>query len=158
MRQRDLRCRRRAERGGDAGNDLHRHAHRVAGLNFLPAAAEHERIAALEAHDVAPGERLAHQERVDFFLGQGVPGTAFGDRDELRLRPRESEDRRLDQPVMHDQVGMGDQPSSAQCQQVRIARARADEVNGANFIHARQMRAAPQHHQRECLSGWLGQL
>jgi hypothetical protein len=59
---------------------------------------------------------------------------------------------------VHDQFGARDQPRGAQRQQVRIARARADKLNGADLFHPRQMRAASQHRQRECLSGWLGEL
>ena len=84
--ERDLRRGGGAERRGDAGDDLDRHARGAAGLGFLAAAAEHERIAALEAHDVAPGERLAHQQRVDRVLRQRVARAALGDRDQLRHR------------------------------------------------------------------------
>ena len=47
--------RRRRDRARDAGHDFERHAGRDARLGLLAAAAEHERVAALEPHDRAAG-------------------------------------------------------------------------------------------------------
>jgi len=44
----------------------------MAGLRLLAAAPEDERIAAFQPHDIVPGQRLAHQQRVDLMLLQGV--------------------------------------------------------------------------------------
>jgi hypothetical protein len=77
VRQRDLRGGRRAERRGDTGDDLDRHARSAARLGLFSAATEHERVAALEPYDVASHERLANQQRVDCVLRQRVPRAAL---------------------------------------------------------------------------------
>ena len=82
MRQRNLRGGRGSECRRYARHDLDRHAGGAAGFGLLAAATEHERIAALQAHHVATGERLAHQQRVDLMLRQSVAGAALCYRDE----------------------------------------------------------------------------
>jgi hypothetical protein len=68
------------------------------------------------------------------------------------------EHRRIDQPVVHDQPDRAEQPRGAQGQQIRIARARADEVDCAHFGHGGHMAMCPVTSQRECVGRALGQL
>ena len=53
----------RGDAGGDAGHDLERDPVRRAGLRLLAAAAEDERVAALEAHDGLAGRARARRSR-----------------------------------------------------------------------------------------------
>ena len=63
MGQRHADRRRRGEAGGDAVDDLDLEAERAQVRDFLAAAAEHERIAALEANDALAAHRLAAIKR-----------------------------------------------------------------------------------------------
>ncbi len=64
----DARVRGDPERRGDAGHDLERDARGREGLGLLGAAAEQERIAALEAHDAEPRAREIDERGVDLGL------------------------------------------------------------------------------------------
>ena len=54
--------------GGHARHDLERHARGAQRLGLLAAAAEHERVAALEPHDPLAGLPELDQQRVDVLL------------------------------------------------------------------------------------------
>ena len=56
----------------DAGHDLDGDAGGDAGERLLAAAAEHERVAALEADDAPPGARVLDEQPVDLVLGERV--------------------------------------------------------------------------------------
>jgi hypothetical protein len=77
----------------------------------------------------APRQGFAHQQRVDRVLRHGVVRPALGDGNEFGIGPGKRENGRIDQAVMHDEAGTLDQPRGAQRQQIRIARACADEVD-----------------------------
>ena len=62
---------RRRERRTDPGNDRHRHSGGNAGEPLLAAAAEHERVAALQAHHPLAGQRPLDDDRVDLVLASG---------------------------------------------------------------------------------------
>jgi hypothetical protein len=98
----------------------------IPGTTFA-AAPEDERIAALQPDDFAPGQRLAHQERVDCVLRHSVARTLLGHRDELGPDGNQRENRRIDQPVVDDQFGLAQQPCGAHRQQVGIARTGTDQ-------------------------------
>src|SRR3712207_8789910 len=49
-------------------SDLDRYARRHTGLELLPPAAEHERVAALEPDHPLAGQRVLDQQRVDLLL------------------------------------------------------------------------------------------
>ena len=57
--------------GGDAGDDLERDAGGGQRLGLLAAAAEDERVAALEPDDAAPRLRALDHQRLDLRLGVG---------------------------------------------------------------------------------------
>ena len=97
----------RADGAGDAGHDLERDAGRGERLGLLAAAAEHERVAALQPHDASRPVRPAlDEQRVDLVLGEvdlaraPCPPTM-----QLGAGGREVEQRRRRQPVVHDDVG-----------------------------------------------------
>ena len=72
---RDAGVRRRPDGAGDAGDDLERDPGGGQGLGLLAAAAEHERIAALEAHDAAGATPGLDEHLVDLLLGEvDLPG------------------------------------------------------------------------------------
>ena len=88
MRDRNARQRRRGERRRDAGDDLERHAGRRQRDRFFAAAAEHERIAALQPDHALAAPRAAHEAAVDRFLADRRPARALADRQALRARAR----------------------------------------------------------------------
>ena len=153
MRQRDLRRRRGPVGRADPGHHLHRNAGSAGDFGFLAAAAEHERVPALEPHDVLARTGHADQQFADLFLRQGVMRTALGHADQLRIAARKCEDRRVDQSVMDDHPRALDQPRSAQRQEIGIARSRADEIDGSGLCHVCKMRGARPLRQSECVSG-----
>ena len=79
------------QRRGDAGDDPAVHARGAAGFELIATATEDERIAALQANDGQALERKGDQHAVDFVLGVGVTGFAFGDADPARGRRREGD-------------------------------------------------------------------
>jgi hypothetical protein len=91
--------------GGDAGHDRALDAGRAAGGQLLAAAAEQERVAALQAHDGQAVQGQGDQQLVDVVLRQGVARLALGDVDPPRRDGRQVEDLVGDQAVMHDHVG-----------------------------------------------------
>ena len=100
-------------------------------LRFLPTATEDERITALEAHDTPPGLPVLHQERVDGVLVHLDVAGRLADGDPLGARRREVEQRRVRQPVVHDDVGGREHLGAAPGQQPGIAGPRADEPHAS---------------------------
>ena len=78
---------------------------------FLAAAAEHERVAALEAHDALAALGRADHQAVDAVLIDRVPAGALADVEPLRLR-RELEQPLRDERVVEHEVGLA-QPARA---------------------------------------------
>ena len=62
VRDRDAGVGGRGDAGRHAGHDLERDAGLAQHERLLAAAAEHERVAALEAHDAPPGARVLEQQ------------------------------------------------------------------------------------------------
>ena len=94
---------------------------------FLAAAAEDVGIAALEAHDAAPGLGFGDQDAVDLaLLGRGLIGS-LADRNADRIAARHFEDGGADKAVVDDDVGFDQLALSLQRQQFRIAGAGAHE-------------------------------
>ena len=109
----DARVGGRGDAGGDARHDLERDARLAQQQRLLAAAAEHERVAALEPHHAAAGARVLEQERVRVLLGDLRPRALLADVDELRVRARVRERLGRDQPVVEDHVGLRDQLDGA---------------------------------------------
>ncbi len=91
MRDRDARVGRDRDRAGDAGYDLERHAGPDAGQRFFAAAAEHERVAALEPDHALAGQRPGDDELVDLRLGQVVCVRLLARVDDLDVRVKLSQ-------------------------------------------------------------------
>ena len=83
MGHRDPRVRRGGDAGGYPGHDLEVDSGRGQRLGLLAAAAEDERIAALEPHHAPPRPRPVDQQRLDVVLLDGVVAGALADVDEL---------------------------------------------------------------------------
>ena len=108
MRDRNPGEARRGDRRADAGNDLVRNSGVGEGESLFPAAAEHERIAALEADDPLSAAGGADEEPLDGRLRNRLPPRALADVEEARVRG-EPERGRVDQRVVEDEIG-GAQP------------------------------------------------
>ena len=133
MGEREAGIGRAAGRRGDARHHLDPHAFGHQHIELFAAAAEHERIAALEAHDVAAGFRFRHQQRVDLSLRQRVVALALADEHAAGIAPRIFQHRRIDQLVIDDDVGLAQRTGRAQGQQLRIAGACAHQRHAAGL-------------------------
>jgi hypothetical protein len=71
------------------------------------------------------------EQRIDPGLRQGVAALRLADIDAVRLRMGEVEDSGADQPVVNDNLGRPQCSQRPHGQQVRIARAGADEGDAA---------------------------
>ena len=119
--------------GGDAGGDPRHHLELDPGLAqrfaLLAAAAEDERVAALQPHHALAGARRLDQPLADLLLRhRGHARLPCRHRPARRPRAPRRAPRR-DQPVVVDRVGRGDQLQRSRRHQARIARAGADEVD-----------------------------
>ncbi len=143
VRQRDAGVGGRGDGGGDAGHDDEGHARVDQRLGLFAAAAEDERIAALEAHDdLAPPGSL-DEERVDLLLLQrrflvalgacgltGGPRPAHRARDQLGGRRRVArDDLGGNQAIGDDHVGSSERFDGAHGDEPGIAGAGADEIH-----------------------------
>ena len=131
VRDRDARVGRRGDAGGHARHDLERDAGLVQHQRLLAAAAEHERVAALEPDDRSPGARVLEQQRVRVVLGELRAFALLADVDHLRVRARVREGLGRDQAVVEDHVGVRDQLDGAHGEQPGVAGSRADEMHRA---------------------------
>ena len=113
----------------DAGHDFVRDAGRLERERFFAAAAEHERIAALQAHDAlgrdAPRGSSGAWMR---FLRDRVPAGAFADIEAMRAS-RNREHSSGDKRVVEHQVGAAEPNDRAPRQERRIAWTGTDERN-----------------------------
>ena len=119
----------------DAGHGFAAHARFAQREKFLSAAAEHERVAALEPHDALALEPEAHEQRVRLVLRHGVAAAALADRILFRA-VRQREERGVEQVVVHDGVALLEQRAPALRDPLRAAAARADEVNASFAVHS----------------------
>ncbi len=85
MGQRNSGVSRRCDRRGHAGNDLERNAVGAQGLGLFAAAAEDERVAAFQTHDVVALPGPLHQQAVDLGLTPSSVAADLADVDQLGL-------------------------------------------------------------------------
>ena len=78
---------------------------RAQAVDFFAAAAEHERVAALEPHHVFAALRMLDEQLVDLFLGGAAAAHELADVEARGIAPREIEDFGGHEPVVHDHVG-----------------------------------------------------
>ena len=79
--------------GGDAGHDLEGNAGGGQRLDFLAAAAEDERVAALQPHHALALARQPHQQLVDLVLAERMVAALLAGVDALGLAAAQLEDR-----------------------------------------------------------------
>ena len=113
------------------GNDLERHARASARERLLAAAAEHERVAALQPHDDVSRRARARRAARRSAPAASPRGRAPCRRRCARRSGRELQQRRGREPVVHDDVGEREHLSAAHGDELRVARAGADEVDEA---------------------------
>ena len=97
-------------------------------LELLATAAEHERVAALQARHALAGQREPHEQGVDVLLLPAVAGF-LADEDALRVAARALQHLRCDETVVQDDVGLLQQLQRAQGEEVRVAGTGADQVD-----------------------------
>ena len=103
---------------------------------FFAAAAEHERIAALQPHDAAAAPRRANHQRVNGLLRHRVAAGALADEEPLRAA-RELQDAVVDERVVQHEIRRAQARDRLARQQPRIARAGADERHMASHASTR---------------------
>ena len=131
--------------GRDAGDDLERDPRRPQRERLLAAAAEDERVAALQPHDGPPGAGVLEHQLLGPLLRDGLAAALLADEQQLGVRPRALERAGADEPVIEDHVGAGDQLERPGRQQAGVARPGADEVHAARSAaaHGRTAAAPP---------------
>ena len=96
------------DRRTDAGHNLKGDARLPEHLCLLTAAAEDERIAALDAGDHRPVSRLFNEASIDLILDKGVLAYPFSGVDPADIRPGMAENLGIDQMVVNDHIGLPD--------------------------------------------------
>jgi hypothetical protein len=102
-----------------------------AAASVFAAAAEHERIAALEPQHALAGARQRDQALADIGLRRRRFAAALAGEFEPRLRPGQRQHPLVDQRVMHDHVGLGEAGERVERQEAGIARPGAGQPDGA---------------------------
>jgi hypothetical protein len=92
---------------GDAGDNLERHARGCERFALLPAPAEDEGVAALEAHDALARAPVLDQQRVDAVLRHGVGGGLLADVDRLHVRAAVGQKLGVSEVVVNDDIRCG---------------------------------------------------
>ena len=100
-------------------------------LDLLAAAAEDQRVAALEPDHALTELAAPHQERVDLGLAHEVAGPLLADIDQLGRRVGQAEDAGADQPVVDHDLGLAQQARGLEGQQLGVAGAGADQIHHA---------------------------
>src|SRR5207253_2785066 len=104
--------------------------------SLLPATAEDERIAALEANDRLARSRTFDDQGLRLLLRDRCSPALLAHEQELGIAPRAVEGARRDQPVMEDHVGARDQLERPRRQQAGVAGAGPDEVHAPAHVAA----------------------
>ena len=118
-------CRRR-HGGGDPRDDVDANTGSGDRQRFFAAAAQHERIAALQAHHMFAAARHGDEQPVDVFLTDAAAAGALTDAEARRVRRQRQHLGRHERVVQHD-VGLAQSPDRLHRQELGIARSRADE-------------------------------
>jgi hypothetical protein len=118
-------------------HDLEAHAGLGQRFGLLAAAAEHERVAALQPDHALPGLPQLHQLRVDLVLLDRRLARLLAHVAELRAGAGAVERPGRDQPVVEHDVGARDQLQRAPGHQPWITGTGADEIHDA-ALHARK--------------------
>ncbi len=140
---RDAQRRRRGQPGRDPRDDVDGDTGGVERREFLAAAPEHERVAALEPHHAIARARFANQKLLDERLRRRATTAALAHRDEARGRTSHREDPGRNQVVMQHDVGSGEGTYRLQGEKLGITGSGADEHNTS-----RSACCAPHHSSR----------
>jgi hypothetical protein len=100
------------------------------GKQFFPAAAEQQRVAALQPHHALAGARGLDQGLGDARLRPGRVALALADIDQRRVRARHAQHGAAGQRIVEDDIRGAQRAGGAQGQQIGIARASADQPDG----------------------------
>ena len=102
------------------------------GLGLLAAAAEDERVAALQAHHPPPAQAVLHEDRVDLVLGHRLPAPATLPAFSSSASGRHSGSSSLGaEAVVHHHVGAPRARAAGDGEQAGVAGAGADQVDEA---------------------------
>ncbi|MNN12905.1 hypothetical protein D3C81_1259140 [compost metagenome] len=137
--QRDAQCLRRRHAAADAVDHFHRHAVRAQEGGLFAAAAEQQRIAALDARHGAPGQRMLQRQLLDARLGDRAAAAALADPLDMRAGPGIAGHLRRDQVIDQPYVGGRERAHRAHRDQVGAAGAGADQPDLAGLegrVHA----------------------
>ena len=129
MGQRDPGVGRAAGGGGHPRRDPERHAGGGQRLELLAAAAEDERIAALEPQYPLAGAGEIDQKPIDAGLGADVAIAHLADEDPFHPGRHQLEDVGADQAVVDHDVGLPHQAQRLQGEQLGAARPGADQID-----------------------------
>ncbi len=136
MRHRDAGIRRHRDGTRHPRHDLIRDPGLGQGERLFSAAAEDERIAALEPHDGLTGFCRAHQQSVDCLLGRRVSGGFLSYVDQLCRRHAHLEHLGGDKMVVDHDVSLPKDPLTLDGQQSRITWTCTDQIDAATRFHA----------------------
>ena len=115
-------------RGRHPWHDLDRNAGTGQHEHLFRTPSKHERVSALEAHDVLALPRRTNHQAIDrLLLDAGAPGS-FPDTE--TLRPGETTKRLgVDECVVQDEIGFLDATQCAKRPQFRVTGTRADQAD-----------------------------
>ena len=137
---------RRPQRRRHAGNDLVIDAGLGQRFRLFAAAAEHERVAALEAdHAPAGAGRLDHLQ-MDAGDALGMAAGQLIDADQLRLFRRVFQQTGGHETVVQNQIGLGQALDGAEGEQTGVARPGADQGDGRRWVHGDPLFAVGEVH------------
>ena len=129
MRERNAAVGGDSQRRGHARNHFERDARFNQRFHFLTAAAEDERVAALQPNDREPAPRALDHHGADLFLREGVHGFLLADVDALAILAREIEQVLVGKMIVEHGVGEGEQLAALPGDEVRVARAGSNQID-----------------------------
>ena len=129
-----------ADAGGDPRHHFDGYAGGLQARELLAAAAENERIAALQPRDHVPRAREMDHEPLDEILRRRSAAAALADLDHSALRERETAP--VDELIDEHHIGFAKRAHRAQRQELWIAGSRADEINHWPLTFASRMPVA----------------
>ena len=113
----------------------------AAELRLLAAAAEDERVAALDARDDLALLGVGQQQAVRLFLGYLLAAADLADVEQQRIGARAVQRGRRDELVIQDDIGLCDDLQRPHGHEARVAGAGADEDDAA-VVHVIAISAA----------------
>src|SRR5262245_38072581 len=117
--------------GANARDDLERDFGISQRFRLFAAATKNEWIATLEPHDLAAKPGVVNECSVDFFLSDAMAAGLLADKNPGGCRRRLLEKFNVHQLIVNDNLSAVQQLQSADGDQARIPRPRADEINFA---------------------------